>query len=77
MRTTISLPNDLFTAAAALADRLGVSRSELFATALAEFVAKHDESVAARLDRVHAEASVELDPAFRRLQRQAVGPEVW
>jgi hypothetical protein len=41
MRTTIDLPDELFFAAEALASRLGVSRSQLYATAMAEFLAKH------------------------------------
>ena len=41
MKTTISLPDDLFFAAEALAAKLGVSRSEIYALAVAEFVAKH------------------------------------
>lgn len=78
MKTAISLPDDLFTAAAALADRLGVSRSELYATALAEFVAKHSESqITARLNEIYAEESSELDSAFRRVQRQSIGAEAW
>jgi metal-responsive CopG/Arc/MetJ family transcriptional regulator len=41
MKTAISLPDDLFASAEVLAERLGLSRSRLFATAVAEFVAKH------------------------------------
>ena len=36
MKTAISLPDELFAAAEKLAERLGVSRSQLYATALAE-----------------------------------------
>ena len=78
MKTAISLPDELFSAAAALADRLGVSRSELYATALAEFVAKHSESeITARLDELYASEPSELDPAFRRAQRASLGNEDW
>jgi metal-responsive CopG/Arc/MetJ family transcriptional regulator len=37
MKAAVSLPDDLFAAADALASRLGVSRSRLIALALAEF----------------------------------------
>jgi metal-responsive CopG/Arc/MetJ family transcriptional regulator len=78
MRTTISLPDPLFTAADALADRLGVSRSELYATALAEFVAKHtDTGVTARLNEVYAGEDSSLDPALRRAPRESIGRESW
>jgi len=74
MKTTVSLPDPLFTAADALAERLDVSRSELYATALAEFVAKHaDTEITERLNEVYADESSSLDPAPRRAQRQSIG----
>ena len=78
MKTAISLPDDLFNAADDLASRLGVSRSELYATAVAEFLAKHTESeVTARLDRLYGEEPGGLDPVFRRAQRRSLGAESW
>ena len=41
MKTAISLPDALFRAGDALAKRMKLSRSELYARALAEFLAKH------------------------------------
>ena len=41
MKTAISLPDDLFDSADELAQQLGVSRSELYARAVAEYLAKH------------------------------------
>jgi predicted transcriptional regulator len=78
MKTAISLPDPLFTAADALADRLGVSRSELYATALAEFVAKHmDTEITARLNEIYADQDSSLDPALHRAQWQSIGREEW
>ena len=78
MKTAISLPDEIFSAADQLAGRLGVSRSELYATAVAEFLAKHtDSEVTARLNQVYAEESGAIDPAFRRAQQRAIGPEHW
>jgi metal-responsive CopG/Arc/MetJ family transcriptional regulator len=78
MKTAISLPDDLFSAADSLAGRLGVSRSELYATALAEFVAKHTETeITARLDQLYATEPSELEAGFRRAQRQSVANESW
>jgi len=78
MKTSISLPDPVFTAADALAGRLGVSRSELYATALAEFVARHtDTEVTARLNEVYAAEDSSLDPVLRRAQRESVGRESW
>ncbi len=40
MKTAISIPDEIFDSADALAEEMGVSRSQLYATAVAEFVAK-------------------------------------
>ena len=78
MKTAVSLPDDLFAAADALAGRLGVSRSELYATAVAEFLAKHSASeVTERLNRVYAAESGALAPSLRRAQRRSLGREDW
>ena len=78
MKTAISLPNALFASVDALALRLGMTRSGLVATALAEFVAKHQgRRVTAQLDAVYAEERSTLDQALRRAQARAVGREGW
>ena len=41
MKIALSIPDELFESGETLSKRLGVSRSRLYATALAEFVAKH------------------------------------
>lgn len=70
---TISLPDDLFASAQALAERLEVSRSNLFAAALSEFVAKHQgHKVTAQLDAVYSTNASTLDPAVRRAQARVV-----
>lgn len=51
MKIVISIPDDLFSAADALARRLGMSRSELYVAAVTDLVAKHSRAdVTARLD---------------------------
>jgi metal-responsive CopG/Arc/MetJ family transcriptional regulator len=78
MKTAISLPDDLFEAADSLAGRLGVSRSELYARAVAEYVAKHrDEDVTAQLNKVFADETAGLDPALRRAQARSVSSSEW
>ena len=55
MKTAISLPDKLFQEADEFADRAGLSRSELYATAIAEYLARrNDAMVTARLDAVYA-----------------------
>jgi metal-responsive CopG/Arc/MetJ family transcriptional regulator len=74
MKTAISIPDELFASADALAERLGVSRSQLYATAVAEFLAKHaGAEVTARLNEVYATEASRLDPALRRAQARALG----
>jgi metal-responsive CopG/Arc/MetJ family transcriptional regulator len=78
MKTAISLPDDLFTSADALARKLGMSRSRLFATALAEYVAKHQAAkVTERLNAVYATEPSRLDASTRRAQRRTVARTEW
>jgi metal-responsive CopG/Arc/MetJ family transcriptional regulator len=78
MKTAISLPDDLFTAADDLAGRMGMSRSELYATAVAEFLAKHTSTeVTARLNEVYAIEPSGLPADVRRAQRRSVGSDAW
>lgn len=78
MKTAISLPDELFAAADALAERLGVSRSRLFATALAEYLAKHQtQKLTDRLNAVYVAESSTLDPALRRAQARSLGADEW
>jgi predicted transcriptional regulator len=78
MKTAISLPDDLFASADALARRLGMSRSALVAAALAEFVAKHRTSkVSERLDAVYASEDNRLDAPTKRAQRRVIRRSEW
>ena len=78
MKTAISLPDDLFESADALAGRLGVSRSELYATALAEYVAKHRTArVTERLNAVYAAESSRTDPSIDKAQRRRAKGTEW
>ncbi len=78
MKTAISLPDELFASAEALAERLGVSRSALFATAVAEFLAKHQaRKVTDRLNALYADESSALDPRLDRAQRRTAARAEW
>ncbi|MEK6769983.1 MAG: ribbon-helix-helix protein, CopG family [Gemmatimonadota bacterium] len=78
MKTAISLPDSLFRSGDALAKRLGVSRSELFARALAEYLAKHKaDQITKRLNAVYAAEDSRLDPAFATAQGRALTREKW
>ena len=78
MKTAISLPDDLFRSADALAEHLGMSRSELYATAVAEYLAKHrGEDVTARLNDVFRDAPGGVDPALRKAQARSTDSAGW
>lgn len=78
MKTAVSLPDDLFESADALARRLGMSRSRLFATAVAEFVAKHRASkVTERLNSVYAGESERPDGALNEYSKRQLRKNEW
>lgn len=76
MKTAISIPDELFGLADDLARRTQVSRSELYATAVAEYVAKHqDEHITCRLNAVYSDLPSGMDPALRRAQARSTSEE--
>ena len=78
MKTGIARPDDRFESADALAERLGLSRSELYATAVAEYLAKHrDEDVTAKLNDVFADEPSGIHPAMRSAQARSVTSAEW
>jgi metal-responsive CopG/Arc/MetJ family transcriptional regulator len=78
MKTAISLPDALFLAAEKAARRLSMSRSQMYAKAIEEFVELHSQTdVTERLDRVYSENSSHLDPALKKMQRISVEDEAW
>ena len=69
MKTAISIPDELFVSADLLAKRLGISRSELYATAVLEFVERlRADKVTERLNEIYATEGSSLDPALAKLQ---------
>jgi metal-responsive CopG/Arc/MetJ family transcriptional regulator len=78
MKVALSIPDELFDAAEALAKRLEVSRSRLYATALADYVAKHrGRKTTERLNAVYADEAESVEPRLRRAQSKAIGKERW
>ena len=80
MKTAISIPDELFSVAEDAAQRLGVSRSELYRRALREFLAEHDvRAVTEALDTVYSDRPEEslLDPVLGRLQLASLPDEEW
>jgi metal-responsive CopG/Arc/MetJ family transcriptional regulator len=78
MKLALSIPDELFDAAETLSKRLGVSRSRLYATALEDFVAKHQaRKITERLNAVYAQEDSRVDRPTRRLQARSVSKTAW
>ena len=78
MKIALSIPDELFAGAESLGKRLGVSRSRLYATALADYVAKHQgRKVTARLDAVYATEESRMDRPLRRAQARSLPRDSW
>ena len=78
MKVALSIPDELFESAEALGKRLGVSRSRLYATALADFVAKNrGRKITERLNSVYSSEDSQLPTAVRRLQSRSLTREQW
>jgi metal-responsive CopG/Arc/MetJ family transcriptional regulator len=80
VKTAISIPDALFKEAETLAKRRGMSRSELYATAIAEYV--KDErflGVREQLDAVYGAhpRESELDAELAEMQSQSLPREKW
>ena len=78
MKTAVSIPEDIFRKAEALAKSLELSRSELYTRALAKFVAEHDEAeITESLNRVYASQDSALDPIIEKMQFLSLPVERW
>ena len=78
MKTAISIPDKVFRSADVLAKRLGVSRSQLYTTAVSEFLSKYQSrQVTARLNSLYAEEDSSLSPDLALLQTKSLAHKEW
>jgi predicted transcriptional regulator len=78
MKTAISVPDPVFEAADDLAKQLGMSRSQLYTTAVSQFLEAHqDEAITQALNEVYAEAEAAVDPILMQMQLAALPEEEW
>lgn len=62
MKTTVSIPDEVFAQAKRLARLMKKSRSQLYSDAVREYVARHaGNEVTAALDRVYAKVEADSD----------------
>jgi metal-responsive CopG/Arc/MetJ family transcriptional regulator len=73
VKTAESIPDPIFEAADRLARRRRISRSELYAEALARLLeADESRGITERLDDVYGDRSSDLDPGLVALQALAI-----
>lgn len=78
MKTAISLPDPVFQEAEALAQKLGMSRSELYTQALKAYLQRYNqEQILSKLNEVYSEESSELDPVLAKMQFLSLSREDW
>ena len=80
MKTAISIPDSLFSAAERLAQRMGVSRSELYQRAIEAYLKKHQQkSVTEALNEIYNGESNQskLDSALELMQFSSLPEEEW
>lgn len=78
MKTAISLPDDLFVLADEYATTLGMSRSELYATALREFIASRQrDDLTERINAACANLDTSLPADIARITRQKLLEAEW
>lgn len=80
MKTAVSIPDRVFQSAEKLATRLGVSRSQLYANALASLVEKHREDlITSQLNEVYGPSDEESSLAREvgLLQSRSISRAKW
>ncbi|MBW3563836.1 MAG: hypothetical protein KY459_03835 [Acidobacteria bacterium] len=78
MKTAISIPDELFEQAEELAERLQITRSRLYALAVADYTVRHrSKAVREKLDDIYSEQSAEVDEALSIMQGLSIPREEW
>ncbi len=78
MKTAISIPDPIFNEAEGLAHRLGISRSQLYAKAVAEYTKlRKTENITEALNKVYTEEASGLDKELSTMQSQSLEKEEW
>jgi hypothetical protein len=78
MKTAVSIPDDVFEQAETLAHRAKRSRSEVYARALSEYIARHaPDRVTEAMDRVLDQLDEPTDPFVSRSVRRRLERTEW
>ena len=78
MKTAICIPDELFREADHLAHRLRISRSELYASAVADYIGDHrKEAVTERLNEIYENQPSSVDAVLNTLQFTSLQKDEW
>lgn len=78
VKTAVSVPDDLFRQAEVAARRLRVSRSQLYATAISEFLNRQQRNaVTERLNEVYSRRPAKVDTALHSAQLKSLEKDSW
>ncbi|MBA1446707.1 MAG: hypothetical protein FE835_17750 [Gammaproteobacteria bacterium] len=77
MKTAISIPDPVFQAAEGLAQRLGISRSQLYSKAVSEFTKSHkNQNFTEKLNSIYSDET-EFDKELYVMQSRSIPKEEW
>ena len=78
MKTAVSVPDDLFGEAEQYAKKCGLSRSELYAAALRDYLkTRSDAAIIKAINESLGDQPETIEPAWIHAQVRAVGKEDW
>ena len=78
MEIAVTIPDEIFHRAEEIAAALGLSRSELYVTALTEFMREQrDARLTECLNQVYDATDSSLDPSVQQLQAVSLPVEQW
>ena len=78
MKTAISIPDELFTAAETFAHDKGLRRSELYARALLQYLRTHrNEDITEQLNAIYAAEESTLEAPFKLAQAKILQRNEW
>ena len=78
MKTAISLPDLLFRQAEAAAKKMKISRSQLYATAIEEYLRRRKEdAITRKLNEIYDRHPATIDPGLERAQWEVLSEERW
>jgi len=78
MKTAVSVPAEVYERAEELAQRTGRTRSEIYSTALRDYLAHHQaDLVTAAMDRVLSEVDPNADPFLDAAAQETLAEAEW